>query len=610
MRLLVKILLGLVALVVVAVLGVVTWFYWAPVGVNNYANRVAIDMAFQSPQALTQLGVVDNTLLDFHSAKLDDYTKAGDDRMLALAKNARAGLDRYGPKGLKGQEALSWSILAATFDDMVRSAESPIAQAPYRINQISGVTIDGPAFLTDMHQIVSKASAEKYVKRIVEFGRVLGEVKARVEADRAVGITPPDFIIDKALAGMHAFIDGGAANTVLVTTFAPKLDAIKLGDADKAKLVADATAAVDAHVIPGYEALIVLFEDMRKTATHDAGIWRVPGGEQFYAGRLRAETTTDLTADEIHEIGLAEAARIEAEMTAVMDRMGVAPGEFMARVDSVMKDPAQLYPNTDAGREEMLTYLRGLKAGFDAKSKDWFQSLPKQALEIVRVPEYAQDSSAGGYYNPPSLDGSRPGRFYINLRNTADYPKFTLATLFYHEAEPGHHFQLSAAQNVKDVPIQRQVISPAAFSEGWGLYAEKLAKEMGFYETDLAGDLGRLQSEMFRATRLVVDTGMHAERWSREQAIDYMRSKTGMTEEEITREVERYVAWPGQACAYKIGELTILRLREHAKSELGDKFDIRAFHEEVLMNGGMPLNVLEQVIDQWIADGKSAAPPA
>ena len=288
-----------------------------------------------------------------------------------------------------------------------------------------------------------------------------------------------------------------------------------------------------------------------------------------------------------------------------MDRMGVAPGEFMARMDSVMKDPAQLYPNTDAGREEMLTYLRGLKAGFDAKSRDWFQSLPKQALEIVRVPEYAQDSSAGGYYNPPSLDGSRPGRFYINLRNTADYPKFTLATLFYHEAEPGHHFQLSAAQNVKDVPILRQVISPAAFSEGWGLYAEKLAEEMGFYETDLAGDLGRLQSEMFRATRLVVDTGMHAKRWSREQAIDYMRSKTGMTEDEITREVERYVAWPGQACAYKIGELTILRLRGKAKTELGDKFDIRAFHEEVLMNGGMPLSVLEQVIDKWIAERKS-----
>jgi uncharacterized protein (DUF885 family) len=274
------------------------------------------------------------------------------------------------------------------------------------------------------------------------------------------------------------------------------------------------------------------------------------------------------------------------------------------RVDTLMTAPDQLYPNDDAGRAGMLAYLNSLKEGFDAKAPDYFRSLPTQKLEIVRVPEFAQDSSAGGYYNPPSLDGSRPGRFFINLRNTADYPKWTLPTLFYHEAEPGHHFQLSAAQNVKGVPIIRQVLTPSAFSEGWGLYAEQLAKEMGLYDDDALGDLGRLQSEMFRAVRLVVDTGMHAKHWSREEAIAYMRAKTGMTEDEVTREIERYVAWPGQACSYKIGMLTILRLREKAKAALGDAFDIRDFHEEVLMNGGMPLGVLESVIDDWIATKK------
>jgi len=602
-----KVLLGVVGLAIAAVLALVTVFWWAPVGINNYANKISIELVLESPESLTQLGLVDNSPLDFHSGRLDDYTEAHEKTLLAVTKRARAGLDKYGLKSLKGQEALTWSVLANVLDDAIRDGESRIPAEPYRVNQISGVTIDMPAFFTDMHQVKSEKSAERYVMRLVEFGRVLRETKARVEQDRKDGITPPDFIIDKALVGMRAFMEGGAAENLLVANFAPKLDDISGLAADqKAKLTADATKAIETQILPGYDTLIALFEDMRKTATHDAGVWRLPGGAEYYAGRLKAETTTDLTADQIHQIGLSEVARIEAEMTAILDAQGIPPAPSVGeRIDVVMRDPKQLYPNDDVGRQQMLDYLNGLKLGFDAKSKLWFQSLPTQALEIVRVPEYAQDSSAGGYYNAPALDGSRPGRFYINLRNTADYPKWTLPTLFYHEAEPGHHFQLSAAQNVKDVPIIRQVVTPTAFAEGWGLYAEKLAKEMGFYDADPLGDLGRLQSEMFRAARLVVDTGMHAKHWSREQAITFMRAKTGMTEDEMTREVERYVAWPGQACAYKIGELTILRLREKAKTELGDKFDIRAFHEEVLMNGGLPLSVLEQVIDQWIAKVKT-----
>jgi len=606
MGLALKILGGLFSLLVLAALALVTVFWWTPVGVDNYVNKVSIQLSMSSPQSMTQLGLIDNTLLDFHSGRLDDYTEEQDARSLALARKARAGLDKYGPKDLKGQQALTWQIVADVLDDSVRTGEQRIAGTPYRVNQISGVTVDLPAFFTDMHQVKSKQSAERYVKRLVEFGRVLKEVKVRIEKDRADGITPPDFIIDKALVGMHAFVDGGAADNLLVTSFGPKVDAVAgLSDASKAKLKADAQAAIEGQVMPGYRAMIDLFEDMRTTAVHDAGVWRLPGGDAYYATRLKSETTTDLTADEIHAIGLAEVARIEAEMTAILDARGVPPGMVGERVDTLMTAPDQLFANTNAGREELLTYLRSLKAGFDAKSQQYFLSLPPQPLEIVRVPEYAQDSSAGGYYNPPALDGSRPGRFYINLKNTADYPKWTLPTLFYHEAEPGHHFQLSAAQNVKGVPIIRQVITPSAFAEGWGLYAELLAKEMGLYETDPLGDLGRLQSEMFRAVRLVVDTGMHAKKWSREEAIAYMRAKTGMTEDEVTREIERYVAWPGQACSYKIGMLTIERLRTKAKTELGPKFDIREFHEEVLMNGGMPLSVLETVIDTWIAEKKA-----
>ncbi len=607
-----KIVGGLVALVLVAILAAVTVFWWFPVGLNNYANKVSIELVFNSPESLTQLGLVDNSPFDFHSGRLDDYTEAQDSKILRISRRARAGLDKYGPKGLTGQEALTWSVLANVLDDQIRAGVSRIPVEPYRVNQISGVAIDMPAFLTDLHQVKNRQGAERYVMRLNEFGRVLRETKVRVEHDRRDGITPPDFIIDKTTAAMRAFMEGGADANILVTDFKPKVEAVEaMNDKTRDKLVADARIAVETQVIPGYEALIVLLEDMRKTAPHDAGVWRLPGGPEFYAERLKSETTTNLTADQIHEIGLSEVARIEAEMTFLLDALRVPSGASLgARVEHMMRDPAELYPNDDAGRGQMLDYLNSLKTSFDAKSKTWFQSLPTQPLEIVRVPDYAQDSSAGGYYNPPALDGSRPGRFYINLRNTADYPKWTLPTLFYHEAEPGHHFQLSAAQNVTGVPIIRQVVTPTAFAEGWGLYAEKLAKEMGFYDADPRGDVGRLQSEMFRAVRLVVDTGMHAKKWSREQAIDYMRAKTGMTEDEVTREIERYVAWPGQACAYKIGELTILRLRATAKTELGDRFDIRAFHEEVLMNGGLPLGVLEQVINQWIGETKAGVAKA
>jgi uncharacterized protein (DUF885 family) len=602
MPLVVKILLGIAGLLLAAVLAITTLFWWAPVNLDAYVNKFSIQLLLRSPEGLSQVGLVDGTLLDFHSGKLDDYTEAGEKKMDALYAEARRGLDRYGPAKLKGQEKITWKVVAALLDDHARMSAHRIPMDPYRVNQMSGVAVSEPQFLTDIQAVKDRRSAERYVSRVKAFGRVLREVYTRVEADRAAGITPPDFIIDKTLVSMRTFVEGGPETNVLVTTFAEKLaKAGGVDDKTRDKLLADAKAAVSTQVIPGYRAMIALFEDMRKGASHDAGVWRLPGGEAWYRDMLRSQTTTNLTPDEIHEIGLKEVARIEGEMNALLDAQGQPPGKLVDRIDRLMKDPAQLYPDTEQGKAEMLVYLNGLKAFVGAHGKDWFQTIPTAKLEIVRVPEYAQDSSAGGYYMAPAMDGSRPGRFYINQKSTADMPKWTLPTLFFHEGEPGHHFQLSAAQLVKGVPMIRQVITPNAYAEGWGLYAEKLAAEMGYYKDDPMAELGRLQSEMFRATRLVVDTGMHAKRWSRERAIAYMREKTGMTEDEVTREIERYVAWPGQACVYKIGELTILRLRDKAKAELGAKFDIREFHETVLLNGGLPLDVLEEVVGDWIA---------
>ncbi len=606
MRILGKIFGGLLTLVVLAVIGASAWFWFYPVTVNNAVNKFTAEFAMETPELLTGLGMVDNTPLDFHSGKLSEYTKAQDDKNVARLKKARAMMNRFNPEKLKGQEKLSWEISTWFLDDIIAQAE--FDYSGYRVNQISGPTVDLPQFLTDTHVIKNEKSVKRYISRINEFGRVLGETKSRVEDDRSHGVTPPDFIIAKAINVMQTFIEGGAEKNPLVTTLGPKLDKIEgLSAEKKTAYLAEATKAVNDKIIPGYEAMIALFEDMATTATHDAGIWRIPDGDKIYAASLHSNTTTDMTADEIHEIGLSEVARIEQEMDAILVTQGLTDGAVSTRVKQLMADPAQNFPNDDEGRQQMLDYLVELNKGVMAKAPDFFITIPKQPLEIVRVPEYSQDSSPGGYYNPPALDGSRPGRFYINLKNTTDNPRWTLPTLLYHEGAPGHHFQLSASQLIKDVPLLRKVSPFSAYSEGWALYSERIAKtDMNMYATDPLGDLGRLQAEMFRAVRLVVDTGMHAKRWSREQAIAYMLDKTGNTEDEVTREIERYVVWPGQATAYKTGQLAILRMRAKAESELGDKFVLKEFHELVLGNGAMPLGILERTVDEWIAEMKAS----
>ena len=593
-------LLGLLGASGIGLLVASFWFWFTPVGVNNYINKVTIQAAMESPELITRLGLIDNTVLDFHSGKLADYTKEADERSLEKLRTAREGLDNYGPEGLEGQELLSWKIAAWFFDEWLVNAE--MEHSGYRVNQISGVTVNLPEFLTDAHAIIDRRSADRYLSRLTEFGRVLREVKDRVIDDRNHGVIPPDFVIEKSLTGMRSFISEGAAQNVLVTDFAKRLSEVdEIGAEDQALLVSEAQARVESEVIPGYQGMISLFEDLATETNHDAGIWRIPNGEAIYRHRLRSSTTTDYTPDEIHNIGLAEVVRIEGEMHAILDAQQIPDGDIATRVRVVMEDPSQQFANTDEGREEMIAYLESFDAKVMARVADFFITIPPQPLEIVRVPVHAQDSSAGGYYSSPALDGSRPGRFYINQKNTADNPRWTLPTLMIHEGSPGHHFQLSASQLIEDVPLLRRLSPFNAFTEGWALYSERIAKtDMGLYDDDPLGDLGRLQAEMFRAVRLVVDTGIHAKRWSREEAIDYMLAKTGMTEDEVTREIERYSVWPGQATGYKTGQLAILELREAAEASLGESFDIRQFHELLLMNGAMPLALLKDQVTTWI----------
>ena len=599
MRWLKRGIVGLLGALVLGVAGASMWFWFTPVGVNNYINKVTFELAIDSPELLTYLGVIDMTPLDFLSGKLADFTREEEERSIAALQKARTGLTTYGPEGLSGQELLTWKIAAWFFDDLLRKAE--LRYRGYRVNQISGVTVNMPQFLTDTHVIKNEKSVRRYLSRLAEFGRVLRETHARVIDDRTNGVIPPDFVIEKALVGMNKFIEAGADQNPLVTTLQPKLETLDdVNEATAATMMAEATRLVATEVIPGYEAMITLFESMLPEATHDAGIWRLPDGEAIYATNLRSNTTTQYSADQIHQTGLAEVDRIEGEMLDILDSQGIGGEDFASRIRMLMTDPAHQFPNTDEGRDEMIAYLEAFDQKVIAIAADYFITIPPQPLEIVRVPEYSQDSSPGGYYNGPALDGSRPGRFYINQKNTADNPRWTLPTLMIHEGSPGHHFQISTSQLIEGVPLLRRLSPFNAFSEGWALYSERIAKtDMGLYDDDPLGDLGRLQAEMFRAVRLVVDTGMHAKRWSREQAIQYMISKTGMTDQEVTREIERYVVWPGQATAYKTGQLALLAMREDAEKTLGERFNLRDFHEAVLMNGAMPLDILKDTMAEW-----------
>jgi uncharacterized protein (DUF885 family) len=363
--------------------------------------------------------------------------------------------------------------------------------------------------------------------------------------------------------------------------------------------------ALTAGVYPAYARLVTALEAERPAAAQQgAGVGRLPGGAALYAVMLRQATTTEYTPDQVHQIGLDEVARITAEMDAILRAQGMSEGTVAARMQALNVRPDQLYPDTDEGRAEILARYNAILREVETRTPEFFATVPSAPLLVARVPVALEKGAAGGSYQPAALDGSRPGTFFANLRDPAETPKYTMKSLAYHEGVPGHHFQIATALGLKNLPLIRQQTLYTAYAEGWGLYAERLAAEIGMYKDDPLGDLGRLQAEIFRATRLVVDTGLHAKGWSREQAIAYMVANTGMSESDVATEVERYMARPGQACAYKIGQLKILELREKARVALGARFDLRAFHQVVLENGAAPLTVLERLVDDWIARTK------
>ena len=463
------------------------------------------------------------------------------------------------------------------------------------ISQLTGSYQSPPDFLDSQPSIEAKADADAYLARLEAFAVALDQESEQARHDAGQGVIPPDFALDKTLIQMIGLHDAPADKSVLVQSVIRRTAEKKI-DGDYA---GKASAIYTGKIQPALARQIELMKSLRAKAVHDAGVWRLPSGEAYYAASLKQWTTSKITPDEAHKTGLDLVATLCGRIDELLKQQGMTQGSVGERMRALYDDPKYRYPNTDEGKVKLIADLNVKVKTVQAKLPGYFKTLPKASVEIRRVPAYIEAGAPGGYYQGGALDGSRPGAYFINLRDTAEVPSWTLPTLTYHEAIPGHHLQ-GALQQEADLPLIRKVMWFSAYGEGWALYAEQLADEMGMYEDDPMGRIGYLHDAAFRAVRLVVDSGLHSQRWSREQAVKYYVDAIGDQEATAVTEVERYCVWPGQACSYMVGKLTWLRLREQAKAKLGPRFDIREFHDAGLLCGATPLTVLDDVMAGYV----------
>jgi uncharacterized protein (DUF885 family) len=563
-----------------------------------------LDKAFDealadSPQGLTSLGIKQRY------GELNDYTRAQDERSLARSQRQLAEMRReFNTARLSPAARVSYRL----FEEQVQRATDNARWRDYGFLFTANGSPAGslPVFLINSHRVDTVADAEAYVSRLREMERVGNEIGTDFEARAAKGITPPAFVFDPATSDARKVLAGApftaGADTPVWADFKTKVGKLQAPDEVKARLLSEGQAALTGPFRRGIERMVASLERVRPQATSNAGVWRLPNGDAYYADRVRASTTTNLTPDQIHQIGLAQSARLQAEMEQIKQQVGFQ-GTLQQFFKHLKDDPRFEYPNTAAGREQYLSDARGFIAQVMAKAPQYFHRLPKGPLEVRAVEPWREATASVAFYSRGTPDGSRPGIYYVNLSDMTQVLKPQIEGISYHEGAPGHHFQIAFAQEQGDLPKFRRFGGYGAYSEGWGLYSERLGKEMGFYQ-DPYSDFGRLSLELWRAARLVTDTGLHAKRWTREQAMDYFRQNTLLSDLDIQREVDRYITNPGQATSYMIGQLRILELREKARRELGGDFDIRDFHAAVLDNGSLPLDVLSEQVDAYIARKK------
>ena len=571
-------------------------FAFAQAGSGDAALNTLFDSIFQevlahAPELATSLGLDKGPHAAWKS-QLSPNTAAERRAGLARSDKALAALRAVDPKTLSPSSQLNRDVVIYLIESgsvAAKKFDIDGVQRPYRIFQQGGSYFSMPDFLNTAHTINDTGDCEAYLSRLEGFAKALDEDTAEQKAEAARGYLAPGWSIDLTL-GQMAKLRSPAPEASTMTESLVKRAAAKqiAGDwsARAAKIVAD-------KVYPALDRQIALMKQLRPTTAVGDGAWRLKDGAAIYAAALEQATTTKFTPEEVHKIGLEQVADLTAKLDVILKGIGMTQGTVGARLSALNVKPEQLYANTDAGRAELIAGLNAGVKGMYAKLPQAFATLPTQPLEIRRVPVEIQDGASNGYYNRAALDGSRPAIYFINLKDTGDWPKYSLPSLTYHEGVPGHHLQISLAQESKDIPILRKIGGFSAYSEGWALYSEQLSDELGGY-TGIE-KAGYLQSFLFRAARLVVDTGIHTKRWSREKATQYMVETTGFAQPRSQREVERYCTQIGQACSYKMGHIAWTRARENAQKALGAKFDIKQFHE-VLKEGAMPLTILEKRI--------------
>lgn len=591
----------LAVLVMGGTLGAHEWYAKKPLFFRAFLDRTLLKIGLDSPETLTSLGFLESIGIKGHNAELDDDSLAKGDELYTVMREVRETLLRYDDEDLDENQRLSKEIAMYLLDAGVES--EPYRYHNYPVNQLFGVQNGYPSFMDAQHRVATVEDAENYLSRLAKVKRKFTQNMEGLELREQKGIIPPRFMIERVLDEMNDFVNTAPEENILYTSLERKInEAEDFADEDKNDILARAKQQIIDNVYPAYQLFIAHFTALKDKAGTDDGLWRLDGGDIAYQQALRFFTTTDYTADHIHNTGLAEVDRIQSEIMTILAEQGYDTSSgFTAAIETLAADERFYYPDTDEGRQQILEDYQTILDEIDAGIGEAFNIRPGAGMEVKRIPEFKEKTAPGAYYQRPSLDGERLGAFFANLYDIKATPKYSMRTLAYHEGIPGHHFQITIAMELEGLPIFRTLSPFTAYTEGWALYTERLAWELGFQD-DPFDNIGRLQAELFRAVRLVVDTGIHAKKWTRESAIEYMLANTGMAESDVTSEIERYIVMPGQATSYKVGMMKILDVREKAKQALGDKFNLAEFHDVVLKNGAVPLDILERLVDKYIQD--------
>ncbi|MDB5690556.1 MAG: hypothetical protein JWL91_2432, partial [Sphingomonas bacterium] len=569
-------------------------------------DRVADALLTHLPETATYNGTPDALDGGRLARRMDDYSAAGEAAWRAALATAAADIDTIRCTG-DPRGSLRLDVARAIVANGRGSADVPYGRInplwysghlPYVANQIGGPVVDTINGMVAQQSLSTPHAVDAYLEKLDGFVAGYAGVIDKLKADEAAGCRPPRILLARTLPVLDAFLAGDAAGHPLIVSMHDRMAAAGLDGRLRNTAEARAITAVERSARPAIALLRAHIADMLPRGREEDGVWAQPQGDRLYAANVRALGDTPLTPAEIHEMGLAEVARIGARLDHLLRARGLTRGSVGARLVTMNRDPRQIFPDSDAGRAAALDYARGLIRTVERRQREFLPAamIPRQTLEVRRVPVASEAGAPGAYADSPSLDGSRPGIYWLNLRDMAAVPRMNIATTTFHEGVPGHHTQGAVALGAGDAPLLLRIASFNAYSEGWALYAEQLAAELGLYRRDAAGDIGRLQAELFRAGRLVVDTGIHFHRWPREKAIAWLAGVTGQPGGEVRSEIERYMAWPGQALGYKIGQMRLVAMRTALAGRLGKRFDKRAFHGIVLGEGAMPLDLVAQRI--------------